>query len=370
MRRVVVALMGLGLVLSGCEAMLDWKSAEYVGAQPDAGWDASAMPRDAAAPGLDAAAPGLDASVAPDAGPEADLFAVWGSDRTHVWAVGARGTILRWSGADFQAETVPAGVTEDLQGIWGTSGSDVFAVGTGGRIVHFDGTAWSIQVTPAADGLNAVWGYSSSDVLAVGEQGRVLHGKIVGGTFGWGMVCPDPSNPVTHPCTTASDTLLAVSAYQRYDTAPDGGTDLVRFSWGVGSGVFRGPWAWYGRPAAKVLRAVAVKDENNAWAAGREGTLLKLEAAPDGGVLDPTPLASGTSADLYGMWAGAAELRLVGKGGTLLCCTIGPAPSCGACANAKLPAGFTADLRGVWGTGVGDEFWVVGTGGARAHWTE
>jgi hypothetical protein len=41
-----------------------------------------------------------------------------------------------WSAMD-------SGTTEDLYGVWGSSASDVFAVGWNGTILHYDGSTWT-----------------------------------------------------------------------------------------------------------------------------------------------------------------------------------------------------------------------------------
>ncbi len=64
-----------------------------------------------------------------------DLFGVWGSGPSDVWAVGWGGTILRWDGRAWAR--VSSGATVDLLGVWGSGPSDVWAVGEGGTILRY-----------------------------------------------------------------------------------------------------------------------------------------------------------------------------------------------------------------------------------------
>jgi hypothetical protein len=102
-----------------------------------------------------------------------DLFGVWGSSGSDVFAVGYGGTILHYDGAG--PSLMPSGTYAYLYGVWGSSGSDIFAVGSGGSIVHYDGTAWTPMSSGMGNYLYGVWGSSGSDVIAVGEGGTILH---------------------------------------------------------------------------------------------------------------------------------------------------------------------------------------------------
>jgi len=67
------------------------------------------------------------------------LKAVWGSDTTHVWAVGDGGTIVFWNGVLWKS--VLSGTTDNLSAVWGSGPNDVWVAGTGG-VRHFNGNAW------------------------------------------------------------------------------------------------------------------------------------------------------------------------------------------------------------------------------------
>jgi hypothetical protein len=108
----------------------------------------------------------------------ADLFSIWGSSATDVFAVGQHywqgggGTILHYDGSTWSS--MDSGTTRSLYGIWGSSGSDVFAVGS--RIIlHYDGLSWSHMESETTQYLYDVWGSSGSDVFAVGYDGTILH---------------------------------------------------------------------------------------------------------------------------------------------------------------------------------------------------
>ncbi len=102
-----------------------------------------------------------------------DLRGIWGSSATDVYAVGDRGTIVRYDGNAWNV--VPSGVTDNLAGVWGSSSSDVFAVGSGGTILQYSGTVWKAMNSGSSKDLSGVWGSSSSDVFAVGDNGTILH---------------------------------------------------------------------------------------------------------------------------------------------------------------------------------------------------
>ncbi|MCZ7584067.1 MAG: hypothetical protein M5R36_12425 [Deltaproteobacteria bacterium] len=68
-----------------------------------------------------------------------------------------------------------SGVTGDLYGVWGTGPSDVYAVGANSRVLHYDGVAWAQVTVPPAGTLYGVWASSPTDVYAVSENSAILH---------------------------------------------------------------------------------------------------------------------------------------------------------------------------------------------------
>jgi len=120
-----------------------------------------------------------------------ELFGVWGSSATDVWAVGAKGTIIRWNGSTWTP--VASGTDRDLLAVRGTAPDDVWAVG--GRegdfrptLLHWNGERWSTPAwskdaveegppccstrgTPRV--LRGVLPFSRTDVWAVGHGSPV-----------------------------------------------------------------------------------------------------------------------------------------------------------------------------------------------------
>jgi len=72
------------------------------------------------------------------------LHAVWGSDATHVWAVGDQGIIVFWDGALWTP--VLSDTTDDLTAVWGSGPSDVWVAGSAG-VHHFNGRSWALVGT-------------------------------------------------------------------------------------------------------------------------------------------------------------------------------------------------------------------------------
>ena len=82
------------------------------------------------------------------------LNAVWGTDATHVWAVGDGGNVLFWNGTLWKPLLSGAASTESLSAIWGSGPADVWVAGSGG-VRHFNGTAWS--KIPGLNNPTAIW---------------------------------------------------------------------------------------------------------------------------------------------------------------------------------------------------------------------
>ena len=102
--------------------------------------------------------------------------ALWASSSGDIWVIDSAGLDLHhWNGATWVREPEIGVPERELYELWGSGASDVFAVGNGGVVSHFDGVEWTAQPTPPSTGnLRAVWGISSDEVYAVGERGSLI----------------------------------------------------------------------------------------------------------------------------------------------------------------------------------------------------
>lgn len=103
---------------------------------------------------------------------------LWGSAPTDVFAVGnmgATGEIFHWDGlswSQFQLSASPK-----LASVEGSSAAEVFAVGAGGSILRYTGNGWAstTQPAPAVAKLYGVWAASPTELFATAETGKLLH---------------------------------------------------------------------------------------------------------------------------------------------------------------------------------------------------
>jgi hypothetical protein len=102
------------------------------------------------------------------------LFKVWGSAEDDVYAVGQRGVVLHYDGAEWREQQV--GASDDLISLWGTGPNEVVAVGgrSNGIMARFDGTAWQTVRLGPLPGLNGVWMGQPGVAHAVGARGTAL----------------------------------------------------------------------------------------------------------------------------------------------------------------------------------------------------
>ncbi|MFI5365165.1 MAG: DUF6851 domain-containing protein [Candidatus Binatia bacterium] len=127
------------------------------------------------------------------------LFGIWGSDASHIWAVGGDlsnqdtgGVVWRFDGTTWSVDTTlasarPAGIPA-LYKVWGRSESDLYVCGRLGVIFHFDGTQWT-QATVDTGGadpqdlpLFTVHG-NATQVAAIGGLINGVIYELQGSTF-------------------------------------------------------------------------------------------------------------------------------------------------------------------------------------------
>lgn len=121
------------------------------------------------------------------------LFGIWGTDRSHIWAVGGdssnpetTGVLLfhdgtRWSVEDLSA-LLPGGVPA-LFKVWGRNASDVYVVGFRGVMLHYDGTRWESLSSATTRALLTVHGNSSTVAAVGGAVSGVIVERAGNGAF-------------------------------------------------------------------------------------------------------------------------------------------------------------------------------------------
>jgi hypothetical protein len=147
------------------------------------------------------------------------LSGVWGSDATHVWAVGDGGTILKSDGQSWTS-VQNSGTTSHLRGVWGSDATHVWAVGDGGTILKSDGQSWtSVQNLGIKSVLSGVWGSNEKNVGAVGENGLIVSAgasdRCVGETVKWKMDMDGSALKLTGQLTPIGEVEM-VSAVLEY----------------------------------------------------------------------------------------------------------------------------------------------------------
>lgn len=73
--------------------------------------------------------------------------------------MGDGGTVLHYDGAGWTEMASPT--SEDLYDVWGSGPSDVFAVGDSGTVLHHDGTVWSPVRLGTSANFRGVWSTST-----------------------------------------------------------------------------------------------------------------------------------------------------------------------------------------------------------------
>jgi hypothetical protein len=262
---------------------------------------------------------------------KAALRGIWGAGPSAVFAVGGAGTILHYDGQSWSA--MASNATTDLNGVFGTSPTNVYAVGKKGAVRRFNGTIWTTPVLLTTD-FNAIWGSGPSDLFLVGKGGAIAH---FDGTNWTAMISPvtDDLNAVWGSGPTDVHAVGDFGTIVHYDGS----------KWTKVGGSIQSLKAVWGRSASEV------------YAAGTSGELLCSDGKTWQHIwvcwpnVDQSVLPKD---DLYGLWGtGTNTVLVVGEAGTLIRYTAGQHQ------RAPISKVTTQELRGIGGA-VASELYAVG----------
>lgn len=301
------------------------------------------------------------------------LTALWGSSAQDIWAVGHPGTLLHYNG---NWTSVESGVSTDLYGIWGSSAQDIWVVGKE-LVLRYRGHDWEPLVPPTRHTLRAVWGSAPNDVWIVGSR-DANHGVVLRHD---GKKFAEP-HPIDQRLRNVwgsgpNDVWIMATNFKQesrihhFDGKAYTETNLGAIGWlsalsGTGPGDV---WAmgsdgvvahhngasWnIGRIAGVAhIRGLFGFRRDDIWAAATSGTILHFAGR------ELAMQASGTNQSLTAIWASSRkDAWAVGKGGLLLRYE----------GQSWIPQQSSTDaqLRGVYGRGPND-LWAVGDAGTVLH---
>jgi hypothetical protein len=281
--------------------------------------------------------------------PDTDTIqGIWGSSSSNVFIVGNSGTILRYNGTDWAAQS--SGITRSFKGVWGSGanyagGDRVYAVGERRNVRRYDGTSWtSIDSSTSSTSatLYGVWGTGASNVFVVGSSGTIRRW-----TGSWSTMTSGTTQELrgiwgSGGNWAGGDRVYTVglrgssaATIRRYD-----GTSWASVTTGAPRVDLYGVWgtAW-----------------NNVFAVGANGTILRY----NGTSWSTMSVPSGFSSTLYGVWGSSAnDVFAVGADGTILHYN-------GTGGWSEMVSGCIEHLYGAWGSGASDVYAVgVSTGTA------
>jgi hypothetical protein len=290
---------------------------------------------------------------------------VWGIGHKEAYAVGTSGAIARFSGKDWKTE--PSGTLVDLRGVSGSSPKEVYAVGVGGTVVERRAGRWALVSGGLAQDLVGVSaGPSLGEGYALGERGFVLKrskqgrwstenlpvpgrykdlfsdGKRLVAVGEHGLMTIRDKKTWRLQTTDTPEDLLSVSGAEGTIVAVGTRATIIRIE---------GAAAIQDRPAVGLdLMAVQMFSRRSAVAVGRRGTVLRFDGKAWNEV-DSTVLA-----DLHGVWGVSdVDFYAVGAGGTILRFSGGRM--------AQMHSPSSQNLIDVWGSSAESVFAVSAEGG-------
>jgi len=195
-----------------------------------------------------------------------DLESVFGLSATDAWTVGKKNAgIVHWNGTTWHNNDSHGLSTtaEDLRSVFMVSVNSGFAVGISGTIYHYDGN-WHTNhhaTTPTGNNLNSVFCLDDNNCWAVGKNGTILRYT----TPTW---VEEPFLPTGQELNKVF--CRSLTSCWAVGIKDGGNVNILQwdgFNWVVSPGL-------PSPPVDEDLESVYAITANDAWAAGKNGTLL------------------------------------------------------------------------------------------------
>jgi hypothetical protein len=328
------------------------------------------------------------------------LRAVWGLGKQRAWAVGDKGVVLSFDGAQWTADK--SATQAALYAVHALDEQNVWAVGAAGSAVRWNGTTWAAVSSSFSGNLLSVIASLPMPLMAAGaaapapvagngasagtsataptapmgpwltwafgDKGRVFryNGKL------WAELPSGTDLSLYGAARLSRDTFLAVGAQGQISRFnEDAHQSLTQGSrkhrlgltsdalgvWSVGDAIEHRDslgWVEMQRPVERALYGVWA-DGKNAWAVGTAGSVLRW----DGASWKSLPLQAAGQSFLHAVHGAAHSVWIVGDAGLTLTAAAG--------SFVKVTTPVKTNLLDVWGA-ADDQFWAVGDGGVVLRW--
>ena len=191
------------------------------------------------------------------------------------------------------------GTSADLYAVWGSSPSSVYAVGAGGAIVKFDGTSFSPMTSGTTNTLRAISAPrdNTSRVLAAGDAGTLLE---LSGTTWKPFATAAPNFQITGVAANTAGNIYIAGASGNY-------RKLEGTSWNT-------PGTYNNNKNLTGISFMPGNEEH--FMSGAGGLLVRYN--PGELIFKYPGQNTNTSANLSGVWAGSTAIYLIGDNGTIV----------------------------------------------------
>ena len=224
-------------------------------------------------------------------------------------------------------------------------------------VLHYDGTSWSTaleDVNGALISFTSIWGATGSAVFAIGKSCAGPLALQYDGNH-WGQLPAScPGNDPNQLTSVWGSSPVDLFATHRIGIPPHLGGSVEHYDGQSWNSVYSPPCGGTGILCPSP-QAVWSSSPTDVLAVGDAGMIVHYDGT------SWTPLQSGTTQPLAGIWGAGAGSAVfaVGAGGTIL--------SYDGTTWRAQTSGTTQSLRGVWGTSANDVF-AVGSGGTILHY--
>lgn len=259
-----------------------------------------------------------------------DLNAVWAANGKDMWAVGERGTIVHYDGAQWTHTAVG---TTTLYAIWGSSSTSIWAVGGTNTVLRYDGSTWTPLSSAPTGSFNRIVGTSDTDVWLFGGTDAAHFDGAAWSTQKLPATVTDAKRVGSEVWILAGGSVLRLSG-------PGATPTSVTL------------------PAAKpkgAYTAIVASSPTSAWAVGTEGTAAQFDGstwkALSVGTTDIRYATITPNGDVYGASQGSVFRLNATRWDRVV--------------NVAGNPGVTENLKHAYATPEG-HVWAVGGGGATA----